>query len=80
LRNIRLILMLQMAPNLEKEMKPLFSEDEFKFLKKHINIFSNKELGNILSLLLDAYDTQTVGYLPQLPLEIALMKITSEKN
>jgi DNA polymerase-3 subunit gamma/tau len=79
LRNIRLILMLQMAPNLEKEMKPLFSEDEFKFLKKHINIFSNKELGNILSLLLDAYDTQTIGYLPQLPLEIALMKITSEK-
>ncbi|PJC70180.1 MAG: hypothetical protein CO014_00175, partial [Candidatus Tagabacteria bacterium CG_4_8_14_3_um_filter_41_8] len=49
-------------------------------LKKHVNVFSNKELGNILSVLLDAYDTRTIGYLPQLPLELALMKITSENG
>lgn len=79
LRNIRLILMLQMAPNFEKEIEPLFSKDEFQFLKKNINVFSNRELGNVLSLLLDAYDARGSGYLPQLPLELVLMKITSGK-
>ncbi len=77
LRDTRLILMLQMAPNMEKEMEPLFGKDEFQFLKKNANIFSNKELGSVLSVLLDAYETRTAGYLPQLPLELALMKITS---
>jgi DNA polymerase-3 subunit gamma/tau len=78
LRDTRLILMLQMAPNMEKEMEPLFGKDEFQFLKKHANVFSNKELGNVLAILLDAYSARTIGYLPQLPLELALMKITSE--
>ncbi len=77
LRNIRLVLLLQMAPNMEKEMEPFFSKDEFQFLKKHKNAFSNKELGNVLYELLEAYDSRNVGYLPQLPLELALMKITS---
>jgi DNA polymerase-3 subunit gamma/tau len=77
LRNMRLILLLQMAPAFEKEMESLFSKDEFQFLKKRVNVFSNRELGNILSLLLDAYDARFTGYLPQIPLELALMKITS---
>jgi DNA polymerase-3 subunit gamma/tau len=78
LRDARLILMLQMAPAMEKEMESLFSRDEFQFLKKHANIFSNKELGNILSVLLDAYETRSAGYLPHLPLELAFLKIASE--
>jgi DNA polymerase-3 subunit gamma/tau len=78
LRDIRSILMLQMAPGMEQELKSFFGEDEFNFLKKRANIFSNKELGNVLLNLLDAYDSRS-GYLPQLPLELALMKITSEK-
>ncbi len=80
LRDARFILMLQMAPNMEKEMEPLFSKDEFKFLQKRKNIFSNKELGNVLSVLLDAYTLRTAGYLPQLPLELALMKIASQES
>ncbi|PIQ69588.1 MAG: DNA polymerase III, subunit gamma and tau [Candidatus Tagabacteria bacterium CG11_big_fil_rev_8_21_14_0_20_41_11] len=80
LRNVRLVLMLQMAPDMEKELETFFSKDEFQFLKKHVNVFSNKELGNILSVLLDAYDTRTIGYLPQLPLELALMKMVSENG
>ena len=80
LRDTRLILMLQMAPAMEKEMEPLFGKDEFQFLKNHVNVFSNKELGNVLSILLDAYSARTIGYLPQLPLELALMKITSQDS
>jgi DNA polymerase-3 subunit gamma/tau len=77
LRDIRLVLMLQMAPRMEKQMESLFSKDEFAFLKRHRNVFTNRELGNTLSVLLDAYSNRNVGYLPQLPLELALMKITS---
>ncbi|MFH0803667.1 MAG: DNA polymerase III subunit gamma/tau [Candidatus Tagabacteria bacterium] len=77
LRDTRLILMLQMSAGMEKEMEPLFGRDEFQFLKNRANVFSNKELGNVLSILLDAYSARTIGYLPQLPLELALMKITS---
>lgn len=79
LRDVRMALLLQMAPNMEEELAVFFSKDEFQFLKKLTNIFTNKELGNILLALLEAYETRP-GYLPQLPLELALMKITSEDN
>ncbi len=78
LRDVRLVLMLQMAPSMEKEIISFSSPDELVFLKKCAGIFTNRELGNTLAILLDAYDTRSAGYLPQLPLELALMKITSE--
>ena len=80
LRDIRLILMLQMSASMYKELEPLFGKDEFQFLKKQTGIYSNRDLGNILAMLLDAYGSRNVGYLPQLPLELALMKIMSESR
>jgi DNA polymerase-3 subunit gamma/tau len=80
LRDVRLVLMLQMSASAEKELEPMFGKDEFQFLKKQTNVFSNREVGNILAMLLEAYDGRNVGYLPQLPLELALMKIISENN
>lgn len=80
LRDIRFILMLQMAPAMAAEMESFFSKDEFQFLKKNTNILTNKEMGSVLLELLDAYDSRHGSYLPQLPLELALMKIASTGN
>ncbi len=77
LRDVRFILMLQIAPDMEKDLERFVGKDELAFLKKQTKIFSNREVGNILSVLLDAYDNRYSGYLPQLPLELALMKIAS---
>ncbi len=80
LRDIRFILMLQMGrqndDEMAKDLESLIGKNEFGFLKNKTGIVSNKELGNILAILLDAYDTRP-GYLPQLPLELALLKIIS---
>lgn len=82
LRDVRFILMLQMGrqndDEMAKELESFVGKDEFNFLKKQMNVFTNKELGNILAILLDAYDSRT-GYLPQMPLELAFLKIVSEK-
>ena len=80
LRDVRVILMLQLAPNMEKEIASFLGSDELGFLKKRAGIFTNKELGSALATLLDAYDARTAGYLPQLPLELALMKIVSQES
>ncbi len=76
LRDVRFILMLQMAPSMAKDLEPFIGKDEFDFLKSQVNVFTNKELGNVLAVLLDAYDSRA-GYLPQLPLELAFLKIVS---
>jgi len=77
LAEFRFILMLQMADSMEKEIGRFVSGDKLIFLKGKKNVFTGKELGNILSTLLDAYDARNAGYLPQLPLELALFKIVS---
>lgn len=79
LRDVRFVLVLQMAPDMGRELGRLIGKDELEFLKKQTKVFTNKELGNVLSALLDAYDTHYTGYLPQLPLELAMMKITGGK-
>lgn len=80
LRDVRSMLLLKLAPNMKKQLEEMLGEREFNFIEKHKDKVSQKELGNILRVLLEAYDTKSRSYLPQLPLELALMKIISSNN
>lgn len=75
LRNIRAILMVKISPKSEEKLKEIFGEDEIKFLVERGSKVSVKDLGFILTLLLDAYDKTNRAFLPQLPLELVLAKI-----
>lgn len=75
LHKIRMILLLRFAKDMEGEMKEEFSESDFDF----ITMMSNKEgiglTSKTLEVLLDAHSMTRYALIPELPLELALMKI-----
>jgi len=75
LRNIRALLMMKLSPGSEKQLEKILGEDEMEFLKTKNELTSVRDLGYILTLLLEAYDKTNRAYLPQLPLELVLAKI-----
>lgn len=75
LRNIRVLLMFKLSPKSEEKLEKILGKDETEFLRSKKEESSVKELGFVLTLLLDAYDKTNRAYLPQLPLELALAKI-----
>lgn len=80
LRNVRAMLLLRIVPEMKDEIKESFAEDEFEFLEKNKDVPKDGELERALKILLDSYDSQNRSYLPQIPLELALLKITSQKS
>ena len=80
LRNIRAMLLLRVAPEMKNTIKEAFTEEEFEFLEKNKNIPKDGELERALEIFLDSYDSQSRSYLPQIPIELALLKITSSKS
>ena len=75
LRNLRLILLLTLAPNFENELKNGINEKQMNFLKE-LKIKTNvAEAESALKIFLDAYSSPSYSYLPELPLEIAVTKI-----
>ena len=75
LRNVRALLMMKLSSQTEKQLEKILGKDEIEFLKTKTGNISVRELGFILTLLLDAYDKTNRAYLPQLPLELVLAKI-----
>lgn len=75
LRDVRSMLLLKISPNMRKLIEETLGEKEFNFIDKNKEVLSQKELGSILKILLDAHDVRSRSYLPQLPLELALLKI-----
>jgi DNA polymerase III gamma/tau subunit len=77
LRKMRAILLLKYAKNMESSIKEEYSEEDFIFLKE----LSAKKESNINSKtlleLLSAYDSVARANIPELPLELALIKISS---
>ncbi|MCK5060040.1 MAG: DNA polymerase III subunit gamma/tau [Candidatus Pacebacteria bacterium] len=75
LRNVRYVLLLRFAPEMEKEIKEELTDEDFKFLK---DLSKNKD-SNISSAtlytLLTAYENTQYSYIQTLPLELALIKI-----
>jgi len=77
LRKMRAILLLKYAKNMESSIKEEYSEEDFIFLKE----LSTKKESNINSKtlfeMLVAYDSVARANIPELPLELALIKICS---
>jgi len=77
LRNIRAMLLVRLAPEMEKTLLQTLGEREFGFLKKNKDVLELNELERALKIFLDSYSARTSPYLSQLPLELALIKICS---
>ncbi|MBU4223981.1 DNA polymerase III subunit gamma/tau [Patescibacteria group bacterium] len=75
LRDVRAMLLLKMAPRMKPLLEKALGEREFKFVEKNKDLFNAGELEKALKILLDAHDVKSRPYLPQLPLELAFLKI-----
>lgn len=78
LRDIRLVMLLKFAPEMEKEILSEISDDEakiFKDLKAHKNIAI---LPQALRELLSASNELGHGSIPELPIELALIRLLSQ--
>jgi len=77
LRDLRLIMLAKFAPAVAKPMFVTLGENEEKRLVTLSNHVNFKDLPNILRELLVVYDQVGRSYLPELPLELALIKLGS---
>jgi len=80
LHKMRAVLLLRFADDVEGEMKEEFTEEDFKFLKdlsgkKGVNLTSQT-----LKELLYAYDEMRFASIPELPLELALIKLIGDNS
>ncbi len=77
LARIRLILLLRNAPNMEGGIKEEISPEDFAFLKKIALQKDSRVHSFALLEFLTAYDRIGYASLPQLPLELAVIKLTN---
>ncbi|MFQ5661690.1 MAG: DNA polymerase III subunit gamma/tau [Candidatus Paceibacteria bacterium] len=80
LHKVRSILLLKYAKDIEGVIKEQFGEEDFGFLKKLSREAKSKINSNTLNELLLAYDATGRSYIPQLPLELALIKILKQDS
>ena len=75
LHKIRVVLLLKYAKEMEEGFKEQFVKEDFDFLKK---LSENKDShinSEVLYELLGAYDNISRSYIPQLPVELVLVKL-----
>ncbi|MDP2705320.1 MAG: DNA polymerase III subunit gamma/tau [Patescibacteria group bacterium] len=78
LRSVRYVLLLRYAPEMEQDIAGEVSDETFEFLKK---LSGNKDAnisGETLRTLLTAYSEAGKTAIPELPLELALVKIIGQ--
>ncbi|GMQ95098.1 MAG: hypothetical protein BMS9Abin13_208 [Patescibacteria group bacterium] len=75
LRKMRAALLLRYAKDMEKEIVEEFTEEDLTFLKEISGKNGARLTSATLTELLTAYDQMRYAYLPQLPLELALVKL-----
>ena len=80
LRKMRAVLLLRFAKDMEEGMKSEFTEEDFAFLKELSGKAGANLTSQTLKELLYAYDEMRFASIPQLPLELALIKLTSSDN
>jgi len=80
LRQIRLVMLLAFAPALAKEMTAGLGEDEQKWLTETQAHPKAKDLPGVLRELLEAYELTTFAAVPELPLELALIKLLQNND
>ncbi|MEK7569756.1 MAG: DNA polymerase III subunit gamma/tau [Patescibacteria group bacterium] len=75
IERLRFALMLKYAPKMETEIKNDLSEDDLKFLK---SLPAGSLNSKTLVALLDAYQNLDRAFIPELPLELALVKLLGD--
>ena len=75
LRKFRFVLLLRYAPRLAEHIKAEVSTEDFAFLSELAAKRESKLNEQTLLALLEAYEHSGRSYVPELPLELALMKI-----
>src|SRR3989344_1057852 len=75
LRDLRSAILLKLAPAMKKQIQDSYSENEFKFLERLKDAAKPGELEQALKMMLEYYETRSRSYLPQTPLELALLAI-----
>lgn len=75
LKKVRFVLLLRYSPETGKAVEAEFLPDEFLFIK-NLSLQKEKRINShILRELLEAHMATARAYLPQLPLELALIKV-----
>ncbi|MEO8637423.1 MAG: LAGLIDADG family homing endonuclease [Candidatus Taylorbacteria bacterium] len=77
---VRLILLLKYAKEMEEEIKEETGQNDFNFLKKMSANPTLKISSKTVIVLLNALDKVGFSYLPQLPLELALIKLCGKEE
>jgi len=87
LHKARLILLLRYAKEMVEDIKKEVSKDDYDLLKKLSEVSKTRPNGsssgrinsNVLKRLLEAYTEMSFSYIPQLPLELALVDIIEQE-
>ena len=75
LAKLRFVLLLRNAPDMEAAIKEEVSTEDFEFLKKLAGEKESRITSAVLLEFLNVYDLIGVAVLPQLPLELAVIKL-----
>jgi DNA polymerase III subunit gamma/tau len=78
LHKARLVLLLRYAEEMAEDIKKEISKDDFEILSGFSK--ESKISSNVLKAFLEAYTETSNSYIPQLPLELALVKIIGGDN
>jgi DNA polymerase-3 subunit gamma/tau len=80
LHKMRLILLLKNTKNLDENIKEEMTDNDFAFLKGIADKNETKVNSKVLYDLLGYYDMVNKSYIPNLPLELALVRIINKEN
>ncbi|HET8575016.1 MAG TPA: DNA polymerase III subunit gamma/tau [Candidatus Paceibacterota bacterium] len=80
LQKLRAILLLRFAPEMKKSLSEDFTEEEFSFLEKIAADPKAKINSRAISELLLALEQMKDAYLPELPLELALVRLLMQNG
>ncbi len=78
LHKLRAILLMRFAKDMKKAIESEFSEEDFKFISESSENKDAKISSATISEMLTAYDQVGRAYIPQLPLEMVLVKLTAD--
>ena len=79
LHKVRAIVLLRFSKEMEKNFKDEFSEKDFEFLREVSHQKSSNINSETIKELINAYAQIKSAHIPQIPLELALIKLASPK-
>lgn len=78
LQKVRAVLLLRFANDMEDSLKENFTDEDFALLQKTAKDPQAHLTADVVKELLDAYESMRFAHLPELPLELALVKVTQK--